>query len=577
MRCTTGVVRGSSLALITAAALTACQSVPPSAPTTSAPQPRTAQLNQGWSEREAEFYNHAAEGTNLAPLDFVLNLPDPRTPDTKFIERLSSQYGFIPSERSPLNPHALPVGFAIDERPVKFGDRAYLGITCSACHTRQLSYSGTDASGAAVTWVLPVHGGPGLADFSRFKGDLYDALLAVLESDDLARQLAQGVLGRAPSADDVTAIRDEIREFSEPVVTTRSILEAWDIPQPSFGPGNLNALSQGYYNNVGLMASLTKKGLVPASSGPQPRPRFEGSVNLPPMWFAHADTWAQWFAEIHHPGPRNWVQAVSTSEVRPPKMVAALKSGVLLASIHFDNIAEIQRSLELLRTPKWPEDVLGPLDRAKVAEGRGLYERHCARCHTRTALPPNSLGVVFKERPAFDVGTDPTAYQQFAADAAARSAGLQRLSESILTFRQKQLEGTFVPEVAANFMKLHSRGRPNQFGMASDTYQNVADVGWTKSGAAYWASPLEGIFASSPYFHNGSVRTLWDVLTPAEQRPKAFRTGTNAFDVDGVGLQSEGPFVYDTAEAGKGNGGHPFGTDLPRPERAALIEYLKSL
>jgi hypothetical protein len=257
-------------------------------------------------------------------------------------------------------------------------------------------------------------------------------------------------------------------------------------------------------------------------------------------------------------------------------MVAALKSGVLVASIHFENISEIQRSLEMLRTPKWPEDVFGRLDRAKVDEGRGLYREHCARCHTRTALPPNSLGVVFKERPAFDVGTDPTAYQQFAADAAARSAGLQRLSDSILAFRQKQLEAAFVPEVAGNFMKLYSRGRPNQFGLAKDAYQG-ADTGWAKSGAAYWASPLEGIFSSSPYFHNGSVRTLWDVLTPPGQRPKAFRTGSNAFDVEGVGLLSEGPFVYDTAEPGKGNGGHPFGTDLPRPQRAALIEYLKSL
>ena len=127
------------------------------------------------------------------------------------------------------------------------------------------------------------------------------------------------------------------------------------------------------------MAWLTKKGFVPPNTDPQPRPRFEGSVNLPPMWFAHADTWAQWFAEIHDPGPRNWIQSASTSEVRPPKMVAALKAGVVLASIHFDNIAEIQRSLERLRTPKWPEPVLGGLDRAKVDEGGQVYEQTVRR------------------------------------------------------------------------------------------------------------------------------------------------------------------------------------------------------
>ena len=358
---------------------------------------------------------------------------------------------------------------------------------------------------------------------------------------------------------------------------TRSILDAWTIQQPSFGPGNLNALSQGYYNNIGLIASLTKKGLMPPGADGQPRPRFEGNVNLPPMWFAHADTWAQWFAEIHDPGVRNWVQSASTSEVRPPKMVTALKSGVLLASIHFDNIGEIQRLLELLRTPKWPEDVLGRLDRSKVDEGRGLHEQHCARCHTRPLLSPNSLGIVFKERPAFDVGTDPTVYQQFAEGATARAAALKRLSDNILAFRQKQLEAGLGPEVSGNFMKLHSRGRPNQFGLAQDAYKDSSDATWPKSGAVYWAPPLEGIFASSPYFHNGSVRTLWEVLTLPEQRTKTFRTGSNAFDPDVVGLRSEGRFLYDTAEPGKGNNGHSFGTALPQTQKAALIEYLKSL
>jgi hypothetical protein len=88
---------------------------------------------------------------------------------------------------------------------------------------------------------------------------------------------------------------------------------------------------------------------------------------------------------------------------------------------------------------------------------------------------------------------------------------------------------------------------------------------------------MEGIFASSPYFHNGSVPTLKDVLAPPEVRPTTFRTGTNKFDASSVGLKSEGTFIYDTQEGGKGNGGHLFGTNLPPNQKAALIEYLKSL
>jgi mono/diheme cytochrome c family protein len=35
--------------------------------------------------------------------------------------------------------------------------------------------------------------------------------------------------------------------------------------------------------------------------------------------------------------------------------------------------------------------------------------------------------------------------------------------------------------------------------------------------------------------------------------------------------------VYDTTQPGRGNGGHTFGDELSEEERAAVIEYLKTL
>ena len=61
-----------------------------------------------------------------------------------------------------------------------------------------------------------MYGGPGLVDFQRFNRDLYDVIFALLENDKLAREFAQGVLSRAPGADDLVALRNEIREFTEP-------------------------------------------------------------------------------------------------------------------------------------------------------------------------------------------------------------------------------------------------------------------------------------------------------------------------------------------------------------------------
>jgi mono/diheme cytochrome c family protein len=524
---------------------------------------RTVQLNQGWSAREVQFFNHSTEGTNLAPLDFVLHLPG-------FVAKMSKDYGFIPSEKADLNPHGLPVGFAIDERPKKLGDRAYLGITCSGCHTRQLTYSKD-----GQTWLLPVHGGPSLVDYPRFKKDLYDAFFALLKDDNAAREFAKGVLGKEPDAAGIAALRDEIREFTGPVTMTEAIFANAKIPAADFGPGNLNALSQGNYNNYGLAGWLKQKGYQTGGGGDPIFPRMEGAVNYPPMWFAPSDTWAQWFVEIYNAAPRNWVQSISTSEVRPPKMIEALKGRALVASVHYENLDQIQRSLELLRPPKWPEEVLGAINPDDAKAGRLLYEQQCAECHTRKVAAPNRLGIVLKERPAFDVGTDPVAYEQFAGKAAERAAALTGLSNMLLGIRKAQFEKSY-GEHAQDYMNLESRGVDVLFRLAKD-YSSSKDAPWPRSGAAYWAPPMDGIFATSPYFHNGSVRTLKDVLTVPAEREKTFKTGSAEFDAERIGLKNEGPFLYDTKQPGKGNGGHPFGTDLSPAEKTALIEYLKSL
>jgi hypothetical protein len=110
----------------------------------------------------------------------------------------------------------------------------------------------------------------------------------------------------------------------------------------------------------------------------------------------------------------------------------------------------------------------------------------------------------------------------------------------------------------------------------------------------YQAPPLDGIWATAPYLHNGSVPTVYDVLN-SKARPKFFtrsyRTDAAAYDAKKLGwkitLLSQGPDrqlpayerrkVYDTTQPGRGNGGHRFGDALSEDERWAVIEYLKTL
>jgi mono/diheme cytochrome c family protein len=121
----------------------------------------------------------------------------------------------------------------------------------------------------------------------------------------------------------------------------------------------------------------------------------------------------------------------------------------------------------------------------------------------------------------------------------------------------------------------------------------------------YVAPPLVGVWASAPYFHNGSVPTIEAVLD-SSQRPEIWSRDHRdpfAYDLERVGMayktisraefdesaaRADGKPLfaqavidhtanYDTLAFGHGNQGHTFGDRLTAAERRAIIEFLKSL
>jgi hypothetical protein len=99
----------------------------------------------------------------------------------------------------------------------------------------------------------------------------------------------------------------------------------------------------------------------------------------------------------------------------------------------------------------------------------------------------------------------------------------------------------------------------------------------------YTSVPLEGIWLTAPYLHNGSVPTLADLLQPVEQRPKQFWRGFDLFDAVKVGFVSDSDAakrmgtLLDVSQPGNSNAGHTYGTTLSASEKAALVEYMKTL
>jgi len=202
----------------------------------------------------------------------------------------------------------------------------------------------------------------------------------------------------------------------------------------------------------------------------------------------------------------------------------------------------------LLVKENGPEAWPGAVDDDRVARGAVVYADHCAGCHGAAG---DRGPLVERVVPLDDVGTDPVRLASLsAADRAALNASW---------FGHHGADG------------------------------EAADLGSREAGAGYVAPPLDGVWASAPYFHNGSVPTLWHVLHP-ESRPAVWRRTRAGYDQALGGLEiataeavpaklpnAERRGWFDTAKPGKSAAGHDFPAALDEAEKRAVLEYLKTL
>ncbi len=191
-----------------------------------------------------------------------------------------------------------------------------------------------------------------------------------------------------------------------------------------------------------------------------------------------------------------------------------------------------------IEPPQYPY----PIDRPLAAKGRLAFNDHCASCHGTSGEGgkyPNKLV------PLDEVGTD--------------RARLDALSAEHLEWYE------------ASWLSHYGKKKVN------------AERG-------YVAQPLDGIWATAPYFHNGSVPTLWHVLHP-DERPAVWRRSEDGYDRQRVGLEvttydrmpesarlpAQRRQFFSTADFGKSAAGHRFPDALSEDERRAVLEYLKTL
>ena len=210
--------------------------------------------------------------------------------------------------------------------------------------------------------------------------------------------------------------------------------------------------------------------------------------------------------------------------------------------------ADIQAYLASLEAPAYPRAI----DQTLAAEGQELFECNCAGCHGTYDDNPDNETYPNLLLPLDVIGTDSLVAEVTPAE-----------GQVMLDWFNESFYGTI-------------------------TYLTGDDPF-----PGYVAPPLDGIWLTAPFLHNGSVPTL-ELVLDSTRRPRYWRRenydSTN-YDWDTLGWKwealdyghADAPFgvetkyIYDTTILGHDNGGHTFGDQLTQAERIAVLEYLKTI
>ncbi|MFP6762730.1 MAG: hypothetical protein VB858_03905, partial [Planctomycetaceae bacterium] len=316
------------------------------------------------------------------------------------------------------------------------------------------------------------------------------------------------------------------------------LAELWthSLPATRGGPGRID--------NLGVTRRL-----LFGNRSDQPA---DAPCSTPPLFGLQGVEWTGWDGSTSSATHRNLLTALSWGGVWNPENFSS--------TVPIANLARLEELAGKLKSPAWPEDVFGRLDARQVETGESVFRAHCAQCHRPDMV--NAEDVPHASiYPLPELGTDPLRLQNYLQPLDSRnySQVLQQTSQAYLD--------------AASL----AAGQPA--GDAAEIPKEPSDRWQDTDG--YVARRLEGIWATAPYLHNGSVPSIRELLLPTAFRTGRFSTYRTEYDPKAVGFIHEvsesHEFIFDTSLPGNSNSGHEYGTRLSSTKKNALLEYLKSL
>lgn len=548
------------------------------------------------------------------------------------------------------NPDGLPVGFARLQGAVNpvtgASEPDKIGLTCSACHTGSINYKGTS---------IRFDGGPAMVDLRKLEQIVGLSLLYTKIVPTRFSRFADSVLGKNASDAERAKLKlglDAAFDFAlktkeqsyQEAIKSKGQVATYE------GFGRLDALNR--IGNEVFYLDMARSGMSDYTLNQE---AINAPVSFPPIWTVPWFSWAQYDASISQPLVRNAGEALGVSAAinLSPDTV---HDDLYRSSVALENLDRIEKMLQGgdpfkstkpafggLHAPSWPGklfagDPAWTIDPARVDRGRKLYAAICVECHLGPVndatfdanYPDKSFWnkdnghwddshkyggpvVDLVEKPVDDMGTDPgqSNILRYRKVKVPGFLGLNPAKD--LTCNDVEPTSTtempyavalmdVVQQTNDKWMKDHNVSGPERDALLEDrpNCPNPAKE------PIYRARPLNGVWATAPYLHNGSVPSLRWMLAPAAERPTSFCQGERDFDPRDVGFHvpaggesscKTGETLFTTTADGKpinGNStlGHSFegpprdnhnypkgvvGHAFSDEERNDLIEYLKTL
>ncbi len=545
------------------------------------------------------------------------------------------------------NFDGLPVGFArltgAADPTTGRSEPDLIGLTCAACHTGHIDYKGVS---------VRFDGGPGMVDLLKLEEATGLAIAYTLKVPFRFNRFAARVLGPDATPMERKELKDGLAKAGAIVLAQHDALEKMHQDthkeDTEEGYGRLDALNR--IGNQVFSTDLAINGLTGFEKNLQAR---DAPVSFPPIWTVPWLLWAQYDASIEQPLIRNAGEALGVSALLNLSPDAP-RELLFRSTVAVENLVRIEAMLRGpdpfsqepkgfggLKPPKWPSQIFAgdpawKIDPARVARGRALYAEICAECHLGPVDDPvfdsqfpdksvwkpehwDSRGPVLKpvQKSVEGMGTDPGQAQILAGRRVslpgfldmepARDLGKvwgctdlpDPASYSSTDMPYSIALMTTVDLVSRKWMDDRHMSDQDQKALWGER-KNCPNPG---KGLHYRARPLNGVWATAPYLHNGSVPSLYWMLRPAAERPRQFCMGFRDFDPQQVGFRveagevascrngetlfsattSDGTPIHGNSNLGhslEGTGDHKpgvIGRLLSDDERYDLIEYLKTL